>query len=432
MKTLYLELNMGAAGDMLMAALLELIPEKQAFIDKMNALGIPDIHISAMPAEKNGIVGTSVQVSIAGEVEESYDFSQHEEPHSNEHEHHHHHQASDHAHEHADKPETHAHPHYSHVHIGMAEIESLISQLPVSAKVRQDVLAVYSLIAEAESKAHGRPVDQVHFHELGMMDALADITGVCCLMEQLSPDRVLASPVHLGSGHVQTQHGILPVPAPATAYILQDVPSYSGKIRGELCTPTGAALLKHFVSAYGEMPVMRVQKIGYGMGKKDFAAANCLRAFWGESDDSAGDEIFELACNLDDMTPEAISFACEQLFEAGALDVYTTSIGMKKNRPGIMLSCLCKPKDREALTQLIFKHTSTLGVRQYSCQRAILQRSERSLNTKYGTVRIKTASGWGVERQKVEYEDAAALARKNDVSIDEIKRVILLEQDQKK
>ena len=197
----------------------------------------------------------------------------------------------------------------------MADIRAHIAALPVPQRVRNNILAVYGRLAAAESEAHGRPVDQIHFHEVGTMDALADITAVCLLLERLAPEQIIVSPVHVGSGHVRCAHGILPVPAPATAILLRGVPIYGGHIAGELCTPTGAALLTQFAARFGDMPPMRVERIGYGMGRKDFPAANCVRALLGETEDSAED-VLELACNLDDMTPEAIGFALERLLEA--------------------------------------------------------------------------------------------------------------------
>ena len=185
--------------------------------------------------------------------------------------------------------------------------------------MKADAKAVYALIAEAESKVHGHPVEQIHFHEVGTMDAVADVVAVCILMEMIDADSITASPVHVGSGSVRCAHGILPVPAPATALILSGIPTYGGQVQGELCTPTGAALLKHFVSSFGDRPVMAVEAIGYGMGKKDFERANCVRAFLGESAGSR-DRIVKLECNLDDMTGEAVSFAMQALLKAGALD----------------------------------------------------------------------------------------------------------------
>ncbi|MCL1951620.1 MAG: nickel pincer cofactor biosynthesis protein LarC, partial [Oscillospiraceae bacterium] len=328
MKTLYFECGMGAAGDMLLAALLELLPDRQAFLDQINGLGLPGVHISAAPGTKCGITGTQVTVTVHGEEED----------------HHHHHE--------------------HHHHSGLHDIEHIIEKFALPEQVKKDALAVYRLIAEAESHAHGRPVDHIHFHEVGTLDAIADITGVCLAAHLLAPERVLASPVHVGCGQVRCVHGILPVPAPATAHILRGAPIYGGKIQGELCTPTGAALLKHFACGFGEMPVMRAARIGYGMGKKDFEAANCVRAFLGDTEESGNDEALELRCNLDDMTGEAISFAQERLLEGGALEVFTTAVGMKKGRPGVLLTCLCRAAQREDMLRLLFRHTTTLGVRE--------------------------------------------------------------------
>lgn len=293
----------------------------------------------------------------------------------------------------------------------------------VSDRVKKDVLAVYRLIAEAESQAHGRPVEEIHFHEVGTLDAVADVTGVCLLMEQLGVERVVCSPVHVGSGHVKCAHGILPVPAPATAFILRDVPIYGGTVQGELCTPTGAALLKHFVAEFGVMPVMRVEKIGYGMGTKNFEAANCVRASLGETLAGAED-VVELCCNLDDCTPEELGFAQEILMESGALDVYTTAIGMKKCRPGVMLTCMCRRQQVDEMKGLLFRHTTTLGIREYTCSRTTLRRDCREVETEFGTVRRKEASGWGVSREKLEYEDLARIARERGCSLREVRELI--------
>ena len=405
MRTIYLDCSMGAAGDMLMAALLELLPEKDTFLQKMQSLGLPGLEISAEPSVKCGITGTHMRVLIHGE----------EEGHPHEH------AVEEHAHSHADAPEAaHAHVHvHPHHHTDLDELTHRISHLNVSEAVRSDILAVYQSIADAESRVHGVPVEHIHFHEVGSLDALADITGVCLLMELLAPEQVLASPVHVGSGQVRCAHGILPVPAPATALLLEGIPIYGGSIRGELCTPTGAALLRRFVTRFGPLPPMRVEKTGYGMGTKDFEAANCVRAMLGQTEESAG-HILELACNLDDMTPEAVGFAMEQLFAAGALDVYTTPIGMKKNRPGVLLTCMCREDDREAMLRTIFRHTSTLGVRVSVCDRYALSRRQYAVQTPDGEIRVKESSGWGVLRRKAEFEDLARIARQTGKSIAEV------------
>ncbi len=402
MKTLYLECSMGAAGDMLTAALLELIADRQEFVDRMNNLGLPGVYVEAEPAVKCGITGTHMKVTVDGEEEESLDVHRHH--HEHDHEHHHEH---DHDHE--------------HHHASAADIEALIDRLAVSERVKADAKAVYALIAEAESQVHGRPVSEIHFHEVGTMDAVTDVVSVCLLMEMIAPDEVIASPVHVGSGHVRCMHGILPVPAPATALILQDVPIYGGQIRGELCTPTGAALLKHFVSRFGDRPVMKTQTIGYGMGKKDFEQANCVRAFLGESEGQR-EAATKLECNVDDMTGEEIGFAMEQLFAAGARDVYTQPIGMKKSRPGVLLSVICLPADADRLAEVMMKHTTTLGIRRQELSRYLLERSIETVTTAFGDIRVKHARGMGVERSKPEYDDISALAKQHGVSLETIRK----------
>jgi len=417
MKALYLECGMGAAGDMLMAALLELHDDPKGFLEKLNNIGIPGVVVNAEKTAKCGITGTHIKVTVNGEEEESG----HE--HAHEHEHHHEHSHNGHNHD-----EHHAYDHEhdhkrEHSHGSYHDIEHLIGHLKVSDNVKKNVLAVYALIAGAESHVHGVPVTQIHFHEVGQMDAVADIAGVCMLMEELAPDVVLSSPVNTGSGHVRCAHGILPVPAPATAYILRNVPIYSDETKGELCTPTGAALLKHSVKEFRVMPVITVEKIGYGMGKKDFGKANCVRAFLGESN-SANEEVIELVCNLDDMTPEAIAFAQGLLFEEGALDVYTAPIGMKKGRAGLSFTCMCRVEDKDKMLRLIFRHTTTLGVREYLCRRYTLQKEQTEVKTKYGAIRLKTARGFGAEKAKPEYEDVAKIAREKNIPLQDILKEI--------
>lgn len=400
MKTLYLDCGMGAAGDMLAAALLELLPDPGAFVAELNVLGFPGVHIRTEPAVKCGITGTHFAVTVHGQ----------EEGHGQHHHHHHHEHEHKHAHE--------------HHHSGLHEIEHIVrGHLALPERVKRDVLAVYRQLAEAESHAHGIPVSDIHFHEVGTMDVIADITAVCLLMDRLAPGEVIASPVHTGSGQVRCAHGILPVPAPATAYLLRDVPIYGGTVQGELCTPTGAALLKHFVTRFGDMPVMRVSAIGYGCGKKDFEAANCVRALLGETENAAG-SVLNLSCNLDDMTAEAVSFAMERLFDAGALEVYTLSAGMKKSRSGLLLRVICRPQDRETIVQTIFRHTSTIGIRESVNRRYVLEREIQTVDTAYGPVRKKISQGFGVTRTKYEYEDLARIAREQNLSLKEAEALV--------
>lgn len=242
MKTLYLDCSNGAAGNMLAAALWELVDDKETFLNDVNTAGIPSVKVYALPEIKCGVLGTHFKVEFHGEETKS------------------------------------------DVVIGVSEITEIINSLQVSDNVKNDALSVYRLIADAYSEVHGEPANDIRFHEIGAMDAIADVISVSLLIEKLAPECIIASPVHTGSGKIRCAHGILPVPAPATTLLLRGIPMYTTEVQGELCTPTGAALLKHFVSNFGPMPVMNMDSIGYGMGSKDFETANYLRAVWGESD----------------------------------------------------------------------------------------------------------------------------------------------------
>lgn len=392
MKTLYLDCGMGAAGDMLTAALLELFPQPEKIIEELNTLRIPNVEFFMEKSSKCGILGTHVTVKVHGEEEG--------------------------LHHHDELHHEHAHEHH-HTHSSLHDIEHILDHLHISDKIRKDVLTVYSLIADAESKVHGVPVSEIHFHEVGNLDAIADVTAVCILMDKLAPEKVIVSPIHVGSGQVHCAHGILPVPAPATAHILQGCLIYGGKINGELCTPTGAALLKYFADDFGDMPVMTVSSIGYGMGKKDFEAANCVRAMLGETD-SSKDVMYELNCNVDDMTAEAIGFALECCFKAGAVDAFTIPINMKKSRPGTLIRVICKEELKETLIQTIFKYTSTAGIRETKIERSVLERHITEVETPYGMIRRKDYSGYGVNRSKYEYDDLSRIASEHQISIEEL------------
>ena len=501
MKTLYIECSMGAAGDMLNAALFDLLePAEQArYLAKMNSLGIDGLEVGAAKSQKCGIAGTHITVRANGQEEHAEDVDlthaahpgdapahEHESEqretarahdhghacedglaHSHEHvsaaEHQHEHEAT-HVHDHA---HTHAHEHHHGAH--MADIARTINAMDLPAQVKTDALAVYRLIAEAEAHAHGKPVEQIHFHEVGTIDAIADVVGFCLLKSMVAPQKIVCSPIHVGAGSVRCAHGVVPVPAPATTYLLQGAPTYGGAIQGELCTPTGAALIRYFAQEFGPQPLMSVEKTGIGCGSKDFPAANIVRVFLGNavaaaapsaapSDPSQAtaaqqgnaaqnnsaqtatlannpsssaaesprltDEIVELACNIDDMTGEEIAFAAQTLIDAGAADAFTTPIGMKKGRPATMITCLCKPADKQRFVELMFKHTTTLGVRERLCNRYILARTTGAQQTDLGEVGFKESRGYGSSVRKYDYDALAHIARENNLSLREAKTVL--------
>ncbi len=451
MSTLYIECKMGVAGDMLSAALLELCPDRDRVIDTLNNMGLPGVSFGLDKSEKCGITGSHFSVFVDGEEEMSHDHHHHDDEHDHHH-HHHHDEEHDHHHHHDEEHDHHHHHddehdhHHHHVHRSMKDIEHIVSHLNIPDEIKEDVISVYKLIAGAESSVHGKEVSEIHFHEVGSMDAIADITAVCLLMRELNPDKIVASPIHVGSGQVHCAHGILPVPAPATALLLKGIPTYSGDVKGELCTPTGAALLRYFSESFGAQPVMSIDKIGYGMGMKDFPQANCVRAMWSDSaaekneisndgekedksvsayqnrevsnnPDKLTDTVTELNCNLDDMTPEEVGFATERLLLEGALDAFVTPIYMKKNRPATMLTVLCRESDKENIIKKIFKYTTTIGIRESICKRYILHRQENIENLDGEEVRVKKVSGYGVAREKAEYDDLVKIAQKNNISL---------------
>lgn len=401
MKTLYLECAMGASGDMLISALSALLQDREKFVLDINrALSVTGAEIEIKPRISKGIAGLHSDVRINGQ--------------------------SEHIHESGHDKHEHAHSHDGSRNL--RSITALIDGLDIPARVKRSAKSVYGLLAEAESKVHGTSVEMIHFHELGALDAVCDIVCVCMLMDILSPDRVAVSPVNVGSGSVMTAHGPLPVPAPATAELLEGAPIYGSDIPGELCTPTGAALLKYFADKFGPMPRMAVQKTGYGIGTKEFSRCNCLRAFIGESaDDKPGvnDQIIELSCNIDDMTPEALGHAAELLRQSGALDVLLIAAQTKKNRPCFLLTCLCRPEDEHRMAELIFRHTSTVGLRRAPKDRYTLSRCMETTDTDAGRVRVKHSEGFGIKKRKPEFEDLVKIADETGLSIQEIYEIVI-------
>lgn len=410
MKTLYIECGMGAAGDMLSAALLELVDDRQAMIDRINSLGIPGLVMVAEPSIKCSLAGTHVRMLINGEEEHCEDYSEHlhnHEEHEHEHEHHHHHD-------------------HEHHHRSISEICEMIDGFNISDSAKSNAKSIYKLIAEAESRVHGTSTDEVHFHEVGAIDAVADVTTACLLMEELAVDKVVCSPICLGSGKVRCAHGFVPVPAPATAEILKGIPTYAGAIESELCTPTGAAILRQFTDEFVSMPNMKVDRIGYGMGSKDFEVANCVRVMLGETTDQAGDGyVVKLECTIDDMTGEDYSYAVCKLLGGGALDVYTTPVMMKKGRPGQLMTVLAKPEKRDEVVKLIFRHTTTIGMREQEMKRYTLDKEAVQFDTKYGPVKGKISSGYGVRKFKIEHDELERIADETGLSIDQIRNDIM-------
>lgn len=405
MRILYLDCGMGAAGDMLAGALVSLLSkeEQESFIKMINNIGVDGVKVSLSDDAKCGIVGKHFKVEIDGVEEHSHDVHEHEHHHEHEQEHGHHHE---------------------HHHHGKGPFPKELEAVAEKLNCPNDIQKVYELLAEAEAKVHGKDVSEIHFHEVGMKDALIDIASVVYLMNKLKVDKVVVSPVNVGFGKVKCAHGILPVPAPATAELVKGIPTYAGRFEGELLTPTGAALLKYYADEFSYQPLMNVIKCGYGTGNKNFESANVVKAVLGEViDELISENVIELNCNVDDMSAEDMAYATKALIENGAKDAFVTPVIMKKGRSGMLLTVLCSAIDKERFVSLIFKHTSTIGIRVKETERIILNRHEETVHTKLGDVRVKYSEGYGVKREKPEFEDLRKLAEENNISVAEARKI---------
>ena len=405
MRILYLDCGMGAAGDMLAGALVSLLSkeEQESFIKMINNIGVDGVKVSLSDDAKCGITGKHFKVEIDGVEEHSHDVHEHEQHHEHEQEHGHHHE---------------------HHHHGKGPFPKELEAVAEKLNCPNDIQKVYELLAEAEAKVHGKDVSEIHFHEVGMKDALIDIASVVYLMNKLKVDKVVVSPVNVGFGKVKCAHGILPVPAPATAELVKGIPTYAGRFEGELLTPTGAALLKYYADEFSYQPLMNVIKCGYGTGNKNFESANVVKAVLGEvTDELISENVIELNCNVDDMSAEDMAYATKALIENGAKDAFVTPVIMKKGRSGMLLTVLCSAIDKERFVSLIFKHTSTIGIRVKETERIILNRHEETVHTKLGDVRVKYSEGYGVKREKPEFEDLRKLAEENNISVAEARKI---------
>ncbi len=374
MRLCYLDCFSGIAGDMLLGALVDAGLDVAVLQAEIAKLGLDGLALRAEPVKRGGLAGTKVHVKAR----------------------------------------------HDHSHRSLSTIERIIAGSSLDERVKRDSAGVFRRLGEAEARAHAVPLEQVHFHEVGALDSIADIVGACAGLRALGIDRVCCSPINLGSGTVQAAHGTMPVPAPATARLVEGVPTYSDGPSAELTTPTGAALAVTLCDGFGPPPAMRISRSGYGAGSRDFPGrANLLRVLIGQAEeaDTPAEQVWILEASIDDMTPEMAGFAMERLLAAGALDVTLTPAQMKKNRPGFTLTVLAAPHDRQRLGTAILAETTTLGLREVPARRRTLQRSWTEVSTSYGPVRIKTSGAPGIPGATFapEYEDCRKLARQHDV-----------------
>jgi uncharacterized protein (TIGR00299 family) protein len=427
MRIAYLECFSGMSGDMFLGALVDAGVSPDVFEKAVAALDV-GARLEISKVNRSGITATKVDVLVNGEKEmpsEMVAAGSHQHSHSHEHHEPHDHHGEAHAHP---REEAHAHPHSQpssragapapHVHgRSLKEIKAIIGKAQFSEHAKQIAIRIFDALGAAESKIHNMDIESVHFHEVGAVDAMVDIVGAAVGAEALGVDEFVCSPLNVGGGTVKCAHGVFPVPAPATVELLAGAPVYSSGMQVELLTPTGAAIVKTLATRFGAFPEMKIEKSGYGAGTRDFPGnPNVVRLVLGDSSASlaaktAQDTVSVLEANLDDLNPQVFGYVMDRLLDEGALDVFGVPVQMKKNRPGTLLTVLCKPEHAEKLTQIVFAETTTLGVRRREEQRQTLARRWVSVSTPWGDVRMKIASMNGtVTNYAPEYEDCRRIA----------------------
>jgi hypothetical protein len=445
MRIAYLECFSGVSGDMFLGALIDAGVSPEVFVRTVEALGV-DARLEIKRVDRSGISATKVDVIAAGEKElpreefwakeqaEHHDHAHadshshegghshsHTEPRSHSHEHSHSHGHS-HSHDHEHEAE-HSHSH-THAHRGLKEIREIIGRANISQSAKERAIRIFEVLGAAEAKVHNSDIEKIHFHEVGAIDAIVDIVCAAVGAEALAVDEWICSPLNVGGGTVVCAHGTFPIPAPATLELLKHAPLYSGEIQKELVTPTGAAIVSVLASRFSHFPAMKPEKSGYGAGSRDFKGVpNVVRLTVGETAQKGVrhanvEEITILEANLDDMTPQIFGYVMDRALVLGALDVFGTAVQMKKNRPGMQLTVLCRPEDSERLTTLIFAETTTLGVRIRQESRAVLARRHVNVRTQWGEVRMKLANLNGsVSNYAPEYEDCRRIAEAQQVPL---------------
>ncbi len=391
LKILYFDCFSGAAGDMILGALIDAGLPLEALRSGLGALTGEDWSVSADRVVKGGITATKFRVHEHGRT--------------------HHH---GHAHEPGGKP---------HRHHTVNEIKRAIDQSALSSTGKGRAKALFDRLAEAEAAVHSMSVDEVHLHEVGELDSIIDIVGTVFALEWFAAGEVVVSPINVGSGVVKTAHGVFPVPAPATVRLLKDAPIYGRDVQSELLTPTGALLLTEYASSYGPLPRMRVDRVGYGAGDRDLnGTPNVLRVIVGKRDsDAVATRVSVLECEIDDMSPQIFGVLMDRLHAAGALDVFYAPVQMKKNRPGTLATIIARPEDREALIEIMFNESTTIGVRYTDMNRECLDRETVELPTEIGVVRYKVATRNGrVLNAQPEFDDVARLAAERGLPMKEV------------
>lgn len=396
MKALYFDCTSGISGNMTLGALVEILGDHTYLLNELKKLHVDGYHIHISKSVKNGITGTYVDVHL-----ENIDHHHHHEGHSHDHEEH------DHSHQ--------------HVHRNLFDVNKIIDESEIAPSAKALAKRIFLRVAKAESKVHNETLENVHFHEVGAIDSIVDIIGTAVLIDKISPDIIYSSVVNDGYGFIECAHGTIPVPVPATSEIFaaSNVIARQIDIDTELVTPTGAAIIAELASSYGTMPAMNVEKIGWGSGTKDLKIPNVLKVAYGEIK-KEDDDIIVIETNIDDCNGEILAYTLEQLFKNKALDAFFTPIYMKKNRPAYRLTVVCKEEDLQAMQDIIFKQTTTIGMRYRREQRAVLERQIKEADTPYGKVRVKEVSHQGNTYLYPEYEDLKRIADEKGIAIKEL------------
>ena len=401
MKTLYFDCSSGISGNMTLAALTEIIGDENYLVEELKKIHVNGYTIDISKKIKNGITGTHVNVIL-------------------EHQHGHSHTHEEHEHYHEHKEPIHEH-HHHHEHRNLHDVCEIIDNSDIDEESKDLAKRIFMRVAKAESKVHNKPLDEVHFHEVGAIDSIVDIVGTAILINKIHPDKIISSVVNDGHGFIECAHGTMAVPVPATSEIFanSDVEFRQIDIDTELVTPTGAAIIAELSSEFTTLPAMKIKKIGWGAGTKDLKIPNILKVYYGDIQEE-NQKIVVMETNIDDCSGEILGYTEEMLFKNGALDVFYTSIFMKKNRPAYRLTVVCKEPDIQKLQNIIFKETTTIGIRYRYEYRTELERKQILIDTKYGTLKAKKVSNNGETYVYPEYESVKELAHKNNVPLKEI------------
>ena len=420
MKTLYFDCSSGISGNMTLAALTEIIGDENYLVEELKKLHLDGYTIDISKKIKNGITGTHVDVILEHQHEHSHVHEEHDHHHKHE-EHNHEHDEERHSKEYYQANEEKHHHHYHHEHRNLHDVCEIIDNSDIDEESKDLAKRIFMRVAKAESKVHNKPLEKVHFHEVGAVDSIVDIVGAAILINKIHPDKIISSVVNDGHGFIECAHGTMAVPVPATSEIFanSNVEFRQIDIDTELVTPTGAAIIAELSSEFTTLPAMKIQKIGWGAGTKDLKIPNVLKVYYGEIEEQ-NQKIVVMETNIDDCSGEILGYTEEMLFENGALDVFYTPIFMKKNRPAYRLTVVCKEPDMQTLQNIIFRETTTIGIRYRFEYRTELEREQILIDTKYGTLKAKKVVNNGETYIYPEYESVKELAEKNHIPLKEV------------